>query len=154
MKCKSLFELKEIVKNLRKEGKKIVFTNGCFDILHPGHIHLLRKARSFGDILIIGLNSDSSISKIKPKRPIMPQGARIEVLSEIGLVDYIIVFEEKDPLRVIKEIKPDVLVKGGDWKIADVVGREFAKKVRIVEYLKDWSTTGIIKKIRDELPRD
>ncbi len=147
MKLKTIEELKEQVESLKNEGKKIVFTNGCFDILHPGHIHLLKKAKSFGDVLIIGLNSDSSISKIKPKRPIMPQDARIEILSEIELTDYIVVFDEEDPVKAIKEIKPDVLVKGGDWEIDKVKGREFAGEVKIVAYLSDWSTTKIIETI-------
>ncbi|MEW6102203.1 MAG: adenylyltransferase/cytidyltransferase family protein [bacterium] len=150
MKLKDIVELKEIVRDLRNSGKKIVFTNGCFDILHPGHIHLLKTAKSFGDCLILGLNSDSSVSKIKPNRPIMNQEARINVLSEIGLIDYIVVFDEKDPVNIIRKIKPDVLVKGGDWKEDKVKGKEFAGCVKIVEYLKDWSTTKIIEKIRNE----
>lgn len=151
MKKLKINEIKKIVENLKKDGKKIVFTNGCFDILHPGHIHLLKRAKSFGDILILGLNSDSSISKIKPKRPIMPQRARIEILSEISLIDYIVVFNEKDPLNIIKKIKPDILVKGGDWKIEDVVGKEFVEEVKIVEYIKGWSTTKIIDKIKKRI---
>lgn len=150
-KVRGIGELKKILKNLKKRDKRIVFTNGCFDILHPGHIHLLKMAKSFGDVLIVGLNSDSSISKIKPERPIMAQDARIEVLSEISLVDYIVVFGEEDPVMVIKEIEPDVLVKGGDWKIEQVKGREFAKETRIVEYLKNWSTTKIIEKIKKRM---
>ncbi|MEW6680063.1 MAG: adenylyltransferase/cytidyltransferase family protein [bacterium] len=149
-KLKEIGELKEIANDLKNEGKRIVFTNGCFDILHPGHIHLLKTAKSFGDCLILGLNSDASISKIKPNRPIMKQKARIEILSEIGLIDYIVVFDEEDPVNVIRKIKPDVLVKGGDWKENEVKGREFAGCVKIVEYLKDWSTTKIIEKIRNE----
>lgn len=150
-KVKAIDELKEILKALKASKKRIVFTNGCFDILHPGHIHLLKRAKSFGDVLIIGLNSDSSISKIKPGRPILPQDARIEVLSEISLVDYIVVFDEEDPVAVIKEIEPDVLVKGGDWKIEQVKGREFAKETKTVKYLKDWSTTKIIEKIKKRM---
>ncbi|MEW6006877.1 MAG: adenylyltransferase/cytidyltransferase family protein, partial [bacterium] len=107
----NLSELKEIVDDLKNDGKRIVFTNGCFDILHPGHIHLLKTAKSLGDVLIVGLNSDSSVSKIKPNRPIMGKEARINLLSEIGLIDYIVVFDEEDPVRVIKEIKPHYLVK-------------------------------------------
>lgn len=150
-KVRDIGELKKILKNLKKADKRIVFTNGCFDILHPGHIHLLKMAKSFGDVLIVGLNSDSSISKIKPERPIMAQDARIEVLSEISLVDYIVVFGEEDPVMVIKEIEPDVLVKGGDWKIEQVKGREFAKETKTVKYLKNWSTTKIIEKIKKRM---
>lgn len=147
-KLKNIEQLKEIVENLKNKGKKIVFTNGCFDILHPGHIHLLKHAKSFGDILILGLNSDVSISKIKPKRPIIPQSARIKILSEVSLIDYIVVFDEETPIKVIKEIKPNILVKGGDWEIENVAGREFVEGVRIVKYLPNWSTTKIIEKIK------
>ncbi|HAW50147.1 TPA: D-glycero-beta-D-manno-heptose 1-phosphate adenylyltransferase [bacterium] len=150
MKLREIRELKAIVESLKKKGKKIVFTNGCFDILHPGHIYLLKTAKSYGDVLIVGLNSDSSISKIKPNRPILPQSARIEVLSSIAMVDYIVVFDDETPLDLIKEIGPNILVKGGDWKEDEVVGRDFADCVKIIDYIPGWSTSGIIEKIKKE----
>ena len=127
---KSIEELKTLVENLKDEGKTIVFTNGCFDILHAGHVDYLEKAKSFGDVLIVGVNSDSSIKRIKgEKRPINKQEYRVKVLSALNCVDYVIVFDEDTPIEVIKAVKPDVLVKGADWKLEDIVGREYAKRV-------------------------
>ncbi|NLH39136.1 MAG: D-glycero-beta-D-manno-heptose 1-phosphate adenylyltransferase [Elusimicrobia bacterium] len=148
MKLITLNTAKKKVEALRKSGKKIVFTNGCFDIIHSGHIKVLRKCRELGDVVIVGLNSDSSIRQLKgEKRPVNSLRDRVEVLSAISYVDYIIVFNELTPYNVVKVIKPDFLVKGGDYKAADVVGREFAKKVVIISLLKDRSTTNIIEKI-------
>ncbi len=145
---KSIEELKTLVENLKKEGKTIVFTNGCFDILHAGHVDYLEKAKSFGDILIVGINSDSSIKRIKgEKRPINKQEHRVKVLSALNCVDYVVVFDEDTPIELIKIVQPDVLVKGADWKLEDIVGREYAKRVERVEFSYDISTTKIIGKI-------
>ncbi|WP_022854408.1 bifunctional D-glycero-beta-D-manno-heptose-7-phosphate kinase/D-glycero-beta-D-manno-heptose 1-phosphate adenylyltransferase HldE [Thermodesulfatator atlanticus] len=148
-KVKSLKELIHELKILRNEGKRIVFTNGCFDILHRGHIEYLREAKTFGDILIVGFNSDNSIKKIKGKdRPINKQEDRAELLASLEFVDYVVIFDEETPYNLIKNIKPDVLVKGGDYRIEEVVGREFAKETVLVSFIKDYSTTRIIEKIR------
>lgn len=138
------------IKNLRKKNKKIVFTNGCFDILHPGHIHIFKKAKQIAknSILIVGINTDSSIRKIKGKtRPINTLKDRIKILEVIPFIDYIIPFDTPTPYSLIKTLKPDILLKGGDWKKNEIVGREFAKKTVRVPILKKYSTTKIIEKI-------
>lgn len=132
--------------------KKVVFTNGCFDILHAGHIDLLQKAKELGDILVVGLNSDESIKRIKgDKRPINKLDYRIKMLSSIQCVDYIIVFDEETPLDLIEAIKPDVLVKGGDYQIDDIVGAEIVRsnggRVLTIPFVYNISTTDIINKI-------
>jgi rfaE bifunctional protein nucleotidyltransferase chain/domain len=137
---------------LRSKGKRIVFTNGCFDILHVGHADYLSKAKSCGDILVIGLNSDSSVRKIKgSRRPVNKERDRAKVLSALEAVDYITIFSESTPERIIKELKPDILVKGGDWKAKDIVGSDFVRscggKVRRIPFVKGHSTTSLIKKI-------
>ncbi len=142
----------ENINLIRESYKKIVFTNGCFDILHKGHIHLLRKAKSFGDLLIVGLNSDESIKSLKGnERPINNLNERLSLLSEIPYIDLIIIFEEKTPINLIKKIKPEILVKGDDYKINDVVGGKFIKKnggnIKLVKLLKNYSSTNIINKI-------
>jgi len=146
-------KLPSLIKSLRKSKKKIVFTNGCFDLLHPGHIKLLKAAKQSGDILILAINSDKSIKKIKGNlRPILNQKHRIEVLSAVTYVDYIIIFTESTPLKVIKKIKPDVLVKGADWPKKDIVGysllKKLGKSIITVPLKKNLSTSYIIKKIR------
>lgn len=126
-----------------------VFTNGCFDILHTGHIKLLREARNLGDILIVGLNSDSSVRRIKGKgRPVNSQKDRKEMLLALKYVDKVVIFNELTPLKLIKRIKPDVLVKGSDWKNKRLFGSEYAGKVKFVNVKPMISTTLIIKKIR------
>jgi len=148
-------EGKRIIEKLKKEGKRIVFTNGCFDILHPGHIKLLKEAKKLGDYLFVGLNSDKSIKKIKgKKRPILPQDARAEILSAIEYVDYIILFDEPTPYRLIKSLKPHCLVKGADWEKEEIVGKEFVRKVYRVKILKNFSTTLLIKKILEKYKND
>lgn len=149
-KVKTLPALKKIVKSLKKKNKRIVFTNGCFDIIHPGHIKILKDSKSKGDILIVGLNSDSSIRRIKGRsRPVMDEKARSKVLEAIGLVDFIVIFHEDTPYKVIKELKPDYLVKGEDWKENKIIGREFVKKIFRIKFYHGYSTTGIIQKIRN-----
>ncbi|MGB9766148.1 MAG: D-glycero-beta-D-manno-heptose 1-phosphate adenylyltransferase [Sulfurihydrogenibium sp.] len=147
-------EYMDIIEKVRKEGKKIVFTNGCFDIIHAGHVDYLEKAKSLGDFLVVGLNSDDSVRRLKGKdRPVNPQEHRKKVLSALKPVDLVIIFDEDTPERLIKEIKPDVLVKGGDWKIENIVGADFVKsyggKVLTIDFVYDTSTTKIISKIRN-----
>ncbi len=137
---------------VQRQGKKVVFTNGCFDILHAGHAHYLQKAKSFGDILVVGLNSDQSIRKIKgPKRPIIPQEMRAYLLDQLKPVDYVVLFDEETPENLIKAIRPDVLVKGADWEVKDIVGSEFVLsyggQVERVRFEFHISTSRIIQKI-------
>lgn len=139
--------IRNVCDKLRKEGKKIVFTNGCFDILHAGHVRYLQQARRLGDVLIVGLNSDSSVSGIKPGRPVNNERNRAEVLSGLCAVDYVVIFREKTPYNLIKAVRPDLLVKGGDWKKEEIVGSDIAKETRSLPYLKGLSTTRIIEKI-------
>jgi D-beta-D-heptose 7-phosphate kinase/D-beta-D-heptose 1-phosphate adenosyltransferase len=135
---------------MKKQNKIIVFTNGVFDIIHPGHIKLLKMSKSFGDILIVALNSDNSVKKIKgSSRPIMPLEDRIEIISSIMYVDLVVSFEEDTPYEIIKFLKPDVLVKGGDYRLDNVVGREIVKEVKLVDYVSTYSTTNVIKRILD-----
>jgi D-beta-D-heptose 7-phosphate kinase/D-beta-D-heptose 1-phosphate adenosyltransferase len=141
-------ELKTVVDGFKAKDKRIVFTNGCFDILHIGHVRYLKDAKALGDILVIGLNSDKSVSAIKPKRPITSQDQRAEVLSALEVVDYVTLFDEDTPYELIKLLKPDVLVKGGDWKKEDIVGSDIAKETRSLPYIKGISTTEIIEKIK------
>lgn len=154
MKKKLVFqkEIPSLIKKVKKQNKTIVFTNGCFYLIHPGHIKLLSKAKSKGDILIAGINSDSSIRKIKGKnRPILNQKARIEILSALIPIDYIVIFSSKTPLNLIKKIAPDVLVKGKDWENKKIVGEEVIKansgEIHTIKLEKGFSTTDIIKEI-------
>ena len=140
--------LKETVDRLKVDGKKIVFTNGCFDIIHVGHIRYLKEAKALGHVLIVGLNSDKSVSGIKPKRPINPQNHRAEVLSSLEIVDYITLFDEDTPYELIKLLQPDILVKGGDWRKEDIVGSDIAKETRSLPYIKGVSTSEIIERIK------
>jgi len=147
-KVKSLEELEEILS--QKGKKKVVFTNGCFDILHAGHIKYLARARELGDLLVVGLNSDASVKRLKgDARPINSQDDRACVLSGLGFVDYVVIFDEDTPLNLITKIKPDVLVKGADYKGKEVVGSEIVKEVRLIDFVEGKSTTGIIKRIKD-----
>lgn len=141
-------KLKDIVSLQKSKGKKVVFTNGCFDIIHVGHIRYLTEAKNMGDILVIGLNSDSSISRIKPGRPIISEQQRAEVLSALYMVDYITLFDEESPYELIKEIKPDILVKGADWEKKDIVGSDIVRDVRTIPFVEGVSTSEIIKKIQ------
>ncbi len=148
----TLKKLKKILERLRKQNKKIVFTNGCFDIIHSGHIRVLKKAKERGDVLIVGLNSDKSVRKIKgSKRPIMNEKDRALILDSIKYVDYVVLFDEETPYNLIKEIEPDVLVKGSDYKLNEVVGADIVIKkggeVFLVPLLKGKSTTNVIEKI-------
>jgi len=151
-KIKERKELLRIIKNLKARGKRIVFTNGCFDLLHLGHVRYLEKAKSLGDILVVGVNSDSSVRKLKgPKRPILPEGERTEILSGLGCVDYITVFNEADPLKLITSLKPNLLVKGGDWRREQIVGREVVEgsggELVVIPFVKGASTSNVIDTI-------
>jgi D-beta-D-heptose 7-phosphate kinase/D-beta-D-heptose 1-phosphate adenosyltransferase len=141
-------ELKKTSDRFKSEGKKIVFTNGCFDIIHIGHIRYLMEAKRLGDILIVGLNSDLSVKRLKKNRPINPQSHRAEVLSAIEYVDYVTIFDQDTPYELIKLLLPDILVKGGDWKKEDIVGSDLVPEVYSLNYIDGVSTTEIIKKIR------
>ena len=138
-------ELRSTVHRLKAEGKKIVFTNGCFDLIHIGHVRSLKEAKKLGDVLVVGLNSDRSVSLIKPRRPIIPQEQRAEILASLNMIDYVSLFDEETPYELIKLIHPDVLVKGGDWKKEDVVGVDIAKETHSIPYIQGISTTEIIE---------
>lgn len=153
-KLKSLPALSRITSKLQKKGKKIVFTNGCFDILHLGHIDYLERAKKLGDVLVVAINTDRSVKKIKgPKRPVNNQKDRAGVLSGLSSVDYVVFFGEDTPLKTIQSLKPNVLVKGGDWKISKIVGAGFVKsrggRAKSLKFLKGRSTSALIKKIQD-----
>jgi rfaE bifunctional protein nucleotidyltransferase chain/domain len=148
---KSKDELNSIINSLKSQGKKIVFTNGVFDIVHRGHVEYLNEAKSLGDVLIVGLNSDSSVKRIKGEdRPVNSENDRAFVLVNLKAVDYIIIFEEDTPQNLIKAVIPDVLVKGGDWEPADIVGSDIVLdsggEVLSLKYVNGYSTTEIIKK--------
>jgi D-beta-D-heptose 7-phosphate kinase/D-beta-D-heptose 1-phosphate adenosyltransferase len=144
--------MKAIVGRLRSRGQKVVFTNGCFDILHVGHIRYLRKAKKQGDVLIIGLNTDRSVKQIKgEERPVVPERERAEVLAALEFVDYVVLFDQPDPLPLIAALKPHVLVKGADWAKSQIIGREIVEKnggrVVRVPLVAGASSTGVIEKI-------
>jgi rfaE bifunctional protein nucleotidyltransferase chain/domain len=147
-----LSDLVKVLESLREAGKRVVFTNGCFDILHAGHVRYLAAARSKGDVLVLGLNSDVSVKSIKPEnRPIVSQDQRAEVLAGLACVDYITIFDDPDPLALIQTIKPDVLIKGADWKETEIIGSDVVKsyggKVIRIEVVPDISTSRIIQRI-------
>jgi len=149
-----IVELKELLELLEKVRgkKKIVFTNGCFDILHAGHADYLNKAKSLGDILVVGINSDASVRRIKgEKRPILPQQMRAYLLDNLKPVDYVVIFEEDTPLELIKAIKPDVLVKGADWDLERIVGADFVLsyggRVERIPFFFDISTSKVVERI-------
>ena len=151
-KVKTIQELKPVLDILRAAGKKVVFTNGCFDLIHTGHTRYLAIARSLGDLLIVAVNSDTSVRTIKgDKRPITPQAERAETLAALESVDFVTIFDEPDPYRVISALQPDVLVKGGDWPVDKIIGGDIVQarggKVVNVPYVEGASTTGIIERI-------
>ncbi len=146
-------ELKNIIKNLRAQNKKIVFTNGCFDILHVGHVRYLSKSAQCGDVLIVGLNSDSSVKKLKGEsRPINNESDRAEVLCALKSVDYVIVFDELSPCNLLKELKPDIYTKGADYNLETLPETKCAKEnnieIKFIDLVEGKSTTKIIEKIR------
>lgn len=151
-KIKDLGKLKKLIFFLKRQGKKIVFTNGCFDLLHYGHIKYLQDASKKGDILIVGINSDSSVKKIKgDKRPIINQRDRLRLVAALESVDFVVLFKEDNPLKIIKILKPDLLVKGADWNKNNIVGKNFVSNyggnVSRIRFVKGRSTTNLIKKI-------
>lgn len=141
-------ELKRALDHAKVEGKRIVFTNGCFDIIHIGHIRYLEEAKRFGDILVVAVNADNSVSRIKYGRPVMPDSQRAEVVAHLDMVDYVTLFDEDTPYNLIKFLLPDVLVKGGDWKKEEIVGSDIVPETYSLPYIKGISTTEIIKRIR------
>ena len=154
-KIKTREELKKIIHDLKRNGKRIVFTNGCFDLLHVGHVRYLEKAKSLGDVLVVGINSDRSVRGLKgPRRPILSAEERGEILSGLGCIDYITVFDEPTPFELISVLQPDVLVKGGDWTPEQVVGREVVEgsggRVVILPFVEGSSTTNIIDVILEK----
>jgi D-beta-D-heptose 7-phosphate kinase/D-beta-D-heptose 1-phosphate adenosyltransferase len=151
-KIKSLEEMVRIREQLRRERKMLVFTNGCFDLLHAGHVRYLNQARAMGDVLVVGLNSDVSVHTLKGKgRPIIPEAERAEILAALSSVDYVFVFDDFTPQRVIDALVPDVLVKGADWGISEIVGRKTVESaggvVRNIPLVEGTSTSAIINKV-------
>ncbi|BFU92197.1 MAG: Glycerol-3-phosphate cytidylyltransferase [Nitrospira sp.] len=147
-------QLLSILSSERAKGKRIVFTNGCFDLMHVGHTRYLQAARALGDVLVVGVNSDASVRTLDKAsdRPIVPEAQRAEVLAALGCVDYVVIFDESDPLQLITAVQPDVLVKGGDWMIDRIVGREIVEArggvVKTVPLVPGMSTTGLLQRIR------
>ncbi len=151
-KITSLSSLKRKIKRLKQNGKRIVFTNGCFDILHYGHTKYLQDAKAKGDYLVVAVNSNSSIKKIKAKnRPVIGQSDRLKVVAALGCVDFVVLFNEDNPLKVIKALRPDILIKGSDWNKDRIVGADFVEsyggKVQTINLVKGRSTSAIIEKI-------
>jgi D-beta-D-heptose 7-phosphate kinase/D-beta-D-heptose 1-phosphate adenosyltransferase len=152
MHIKTFDEIKSIVKRYKENAKRIVFTNGCFDILHVGHVKYLQEAKSFGDVLIVGLNSDASVKRLKgPTRPVNTAEDRAYLLAALEAVDFVVPFEEDTPYELIKMIAPDILVKGGDYEGKEVVGTEFADELKLVQFVDGKSTTKTIEKIQGSL---
>ncbi len=147
-------ELKNALAEYRHQNKKIVFTNGCFDLLHIGHVRYLEQAKSKGDILVVGINTDASVKKLKgPTRPIQNENDRAEILAALKAVDHTILFDEETPINLIQQIRPDYLVKGGDWAIQQIVGWNFVQSyggmVESLQFINDRSTTQIIEKSKN-----
>ncbi len=152
-----LASLQHRLTDLKAEGRRVVFTNGCFDLLHPGHVRYLQRARSFGDVLVVGLNSDASVRRLKgSERPILSVADRCEVVAALECVDFVTIFDQDTPLELIQQLVPDVLVKGGDWPLDQIVGREVVQraggKVIAVAFEQGYSTTDIIARIRGVSP--
>ncbi len=151
---KTLEEMKKIRQQLKDQNKKVVFTNGCFDLIHAGHVDYLSKAKAFGDVMVVGLNSDASVMRIKgSKRPILKETERSFIISNLKPVDYVVLFDEDTPKLLIEELLPDVLVKGADWEIENIVGKDVVLanggEVKTIEFVNDQSTSKIIKIIVD-----
>ncbi|MGE0469532.1 MAG: Glycerol-3-phosphate cytidylyltransferase [Candidatus Nitrospira kreftii] len=150
----SLDQLLSTLSAEREGGKRIVFTNGCFDLMHIGHTRYLQAAKALGDTLVIGVNSDASVRSLDkaPDRPIVPDAQRAEVLAALGCVDYVVIFNESDPLQLITAVQPDILVKGGDWALDRIVGRDVVEArggvVKTIPLIPGLSTTGLLQRIR------
>ena len=152
-KRKSRDEIAAIAAKARQDGLTIVFTNGCFDLLHRGHVHSLRHAKAHGDLLIVGINSDHSVKSIKgASRPILPETDRLELIAAMEMVDYVVLFDEPDPYQLIAAIQPTVLAKGADWSAEEIIGAEIVEqaggRVAVIPYLKGCSSSEIIERIR------
>jgi len=147
-------ELVPLLERARREKQRIVFTNGCFDLMHIGHTRYLQAAKALGDILVVGVNSDASVKSLKkaPDRPIVAEAQRAEVVAALECVDYVVMFPEPDPLNLITALQPDVLVKGGDWPIDQIIGREVVERrggtVKTIPLVPGMSTTALIQRIR------
>ncbi len=157
-KIKTLEEIVRIRGLMRAQHKALVFTNGCFDILHVGHVRYLNRARSLGDALVVAVNSDASVRNLKgPKRPVVPETERAEVLAALACVDYVFIFDDPTPQRVIDAIVPDILVKGADWQIDEIVGRSTVERaggvVRNIPLVEGASTSGIITRVLERFGR-
>jgi rfaE bifunctional protein nucleotidyltransferase chain/domain len=151
-KIRTVRQLRPILSRLQRRGRRIVFTNGCFDLLHIGHLRYLQRARGFGDRLVVAINSDASVRKIKgPRRPLLPEAERAEVLAALTRVDYVTIFNQPDPLAIVRALRPDVLIKGSDWGTNRIIGREIVEgrggRVRRVPLVKGVSTSRLIEKI-------
>jgi rfaE bifunctional protein nucleotidyltransferase chain/domain len=150
----SLDQLLSTLSAERAGGKRIVLTNGCFDLMHIGHTRYLQAAKALGDTLVIGVNSDASVRSLDkaPDRPIVPDAQRAEVLAALGCVDYVVIFDESDPLQLITAVQPDILVKGGDWTLDRIVGRDVVEArggvVKTIPLVSGLSTTGLLQRIR------
>jgi len=150
-----LEELLVVRKRLKNEGRRVVFTNGCFDILHRGHVEYLQKAKALGDVLVVGVNTDDSVRRIKgPERPVVEERDRAYVLAALASVDYVCLFSEDTPYELIRVLVPDVLVKGADWAVEKVVGKDVVEaaggSVKTIEFIPNRSTTGILERIRKQ----
>lgn len=151
-KVKSLAGVVRAVRPAQSAGRRVVFTNGCFDLLHRGHIRYLERARALGDVLVVAVNSDASVRALKgPSRPVVPAEQRAEVLAALAAVDFVVIFDELDPARAIRAVRPDVLVKGGDWSVDQIVGADFVRStggaVHSLPYVEGESTSGLIARI-------
>ncbi len=153
-KVKQRQELTTLLQSCREAGKRIVFTNGCFDLMHVGHTRYLQAAKDLGDVLVVAVNSDESVKSLDkgPDRPIVPEAQRAEVVAALGVVDYVILFDEADPQDLIAALRPDILVKGGDWAAKRIAGREIVEArggiVRTIPLVPGMSTTSLLKRIR------
>lgn len=149
-------ELAAVLRRARSSHQRIVFTNGCFDLMHVGHTRYLQAAKALGDLLVVGVNSDESVRALNkaPDRPIVPEAQRAEVLASLGCVDYVVIFNEPDPLRLITMVQPDVLVKGGDWTPDRIIGRDVVEGrggiVKTIPLVPGISTTSLIQRIRSQ----
>ncbi|HET6515771.1 MAG TPA: adenylyltransferase/cytidyltransferase family protein [Thermodesulfovibrionales bacterium] len=143
--------LKEAIAPAKAAGSKVVFTNGCFDLLHVGHVRYLREAKGLGDILVVALNTDRSVSRLKRGRPITPEDQRAEVVAGLEMVDYVTLFDEDTPYALIAFLTPDVLVKGGDWRKEEIVGSDIVSETYSLPFSPGVSTTAIIEKIRSTI---
>jgi len=147
-------ELREVLARLRGGGRRVVFTNGCFDLLHPGHVRYLAEARRLGDVLVVGVNTDASVRRLEkaPDRPLNPERDRAEVLAALAAVDFVTLFDEDTPLELIRMLEPDVLVKGGDWEPDRIVGADLVRArggtVHSLPFAPGYSTSGLLERIR------